>query len=107
MNGTTVLLRADGTKLIRQHEAPLNLEFLQRAVGGYAQIVPYFTTYEYGGVLRKVVAFCNENGKIERRPVNDQAYLAWCEAVGRIITEDTLVGDILVVWGDRAFMESL
>lgn len=57
----TVVIKEPG-KEPRQEQLENSLESLQKAVGGYIQVVPYHVA---GTVL-----ICNEEGKIEGLPLN-------------------------------------
>ena len=84
-------------------DGPPTLERLHRAVGGYIEIVPSFKVWRG----RPCVAFCNEDGKRLRLPVNRMATAAWETAAGCSVAPDYLCGDVLVLTGDRAFMRRL
>jgi hypothetical protein len=91
-------------------DAPVDLEFLQNAVGGYIELVPGFD--RIGG--RACVAFCNEHGKLHLElPFNRRATQLWEEALGRSLRSprgvwrDFLVGPVLVLYGDDEFMAEL
>jgi hypothetical protein len=84
------------------------LKQLQDGVGangkpGLIEIVPLFN-HLFG---RPCVAFCNEEGKLKNLPLNMFAQHLWEEAVGRIIREDHLVGNIVIIVADRAFLNKL
>ena len=57
--------------------------------------------------MRRCVAFCNEEGKLDRPRAlepNDAATGLWAMAIerrGGMAIGDTLVGNIAVLWGDR------
>ena len=84
---------------------PPPLEVIQKIVGGYFELVPYFTKYDGSACL----AFCNENGKLQHvnLPYNRFAHALWEKAVGRPITEDHLVGTIAIIVGPEKFLRSL
>jgi len=79
------------------------LELLQFGVGGLIELIPRFN--KFGG--RPCVAFCNEEGKLERLPRNHLAQTLWEEACGRAIREDHLVGNIVVIVGSHSFLKSM
>jgi hypothetical protein len=90
------------------------LEFLQGAVGGFIEAVPLFNTIEYKDERRRCVVYCNEEGKLKGLPYNSRATFLWNEALpppGLIdkggAMADVLVGPIVVLLGDAAFMQSL
>jgi hypothetical protein len=100
MRGTTHILRADGDEVHAVHDKPLELDWVQQAVGGFIQLVPGFTHY----MNHPCIAYCNEEGKLYDLPVNKEATMAWRRCS---FTPDILVGDVLIISGDREFMETL
>jgi Domain of unknown function (DUF3846) len=104
MKGIAYLIPADETSPVVATElkARPQYEFLSQSVGGYIELVPEFDTYLH----QRCTVWCNENGKLERMPINTRATMAWNAALGgRLIPEgqpplDVLVGDILVIAGD-------
>lgn len=113
MKGHTLLIPADDAQPIThtEHTEPLSLPFLQQAVGGYIEAVPGFSTVDYGGELLACCAFCNEEGKLKAMPLNLRATAKWVVAQHRAgaipALNDILVGPVLLVWGDAAFMAEL
>lgn len=88
-------------------EKPPSLEWLQNAVGGFIEQVPYFTSMKNG---ERAVAFCNEYGKLKRMQINEAATQAWAAALERTTDDagplnDILVGPVVVLTGDSDFME--
>jgi hypothetical protein len=83
-------------------QAP-TLKQLQMGVQGSIELVPFWN-HLYG---RPCVAFCNEVGKIKNLPRNHYAHALWEASLGRIITEDYLVGNIVIIVADRKFLENL
>jgi len=107
MRGTMTLIEPDSVS-VTELTAPPELEALQHAVGGYIEQVPWF--HWFIGV--PCVAFCNEEGKLRKLLYNEVATLAWTAAVmhdhGRLSGFcDRLVGPVVVLTGDREFMEAL
>jgi Domain of unknown function (DUF3846) len=119
MKGALLILKPDGTRETRQLTGEPGLDVLHEIVGGYIEVVPYFKTIEIDGRVHECIAFCNENGKINRLPVNRFATLEWDSALRRagLATglayvsgspmppdqfglSDHLVGSIAVVIGD-------
>ena len=100
-------------------DSPPALAVLQETVGGYIERVPFFDCLPESAALPKdyvqpCVAYCNEEGKLNGLPVNITATRMWANVLmcaGRIETVDeigdVLVGTIIVLWGDDAFMEAL
>lgn len=89
-------LHADGRRTTAQQDDPPSLEQLQAAVGGYIEAVPHMARFE-GRVCQ---AFCDEEGKLTGKPLNDQATRAWYECLGITDADDHLVGDVIVVAAD-------
>jgi hypothetical protein len=76
------------------------LDMLVFGVEGHIELVPRFT--KFGG--RSCVAFCNEEGKMQGKQPNHLAHILWEENVGRLITEDYLVGNIVIIVADASFL---
>lgn len=114
MRGTALIFRPGKSEpeIVRFTQAP-GLDFLQAAVGGYIEVVPHFDNIRHGEVVERCVAFCNEHGKLNRLPVNRAATEAWERAVPTGLRGplgywlDFLVGDVVVLFGDREFMAEL
>ena len=79
------------------------LDQLRDGVGGLIEIVPRFTKF----VKRDCVAFCDEEGKMKNKQFNLLAHTFWETAVGRKITNDHLVGDIVIIVGSPGFLARL
>jgi hypothetical protein len=80
-----------------------SLEILNYGVGGNIEIVPGFT--RFGG--RACIAFCNEEGKMYGFPPNHLAQMLWEQNVGHVITNDYLVGNIVIVVGSPSFLRRM
>ncbi len=96
--------------------APPDPDVLHDLVGGYLELVPYFRTVETeNGGIAPCVAFCNEDGKDDRQhpplPFNPRATQMWANCLKRTFgfgpEPDYLVGTIVVIYGDRKFLEAL
>jgi hypothetical protein len=109
MNGTMLTISPHGTVKTTPLTAPPDLEALQQTVGGYIEAVPHFKSIEHNGELRKCVAFCNEDGKLQKLAANNQATVLWRAALQRVgvAIDDVLVGTIVVLYGDDEFLSSL
>jgi hypothetical protein len=119
MRGSMVLFRPGGisnSPEVHSFDRAPTLDELQAAVGGDIEKVPGFGSIGYGGTVLDCVALCNEHGKLNRLPVNQSATIAWEEAVrrrGKTLRNSDgeftkyLVGPVIVLFGDRAFMGSL
>ena len=107
MQGKMTILKVDGTKAVVDYDKPIQLDDIQKAVGGWIELVPDFDTYEG---KTGAVAFCNEEGKLKNLPVNDKATEAWAASIGEgdaASLGDALVGDVVVIEGDDDFMAAL
>lgn len=117
MEGYYIRLNTDGTQVVTPTEKSPDLDMMKSRIdGGYLELVPYFTLFEYEGELRRCVAFCDENGKMKNFNMNRRATTLWDRCLkqqgmpGLIrhgALQDFLVGPILIVFGDKEFMEAL
>jgi hypothetical protein len=120
MKGTMLIIPPgdiDVRPEVRRFDRPPSLDELTSAVGGYLEAVPWFTTVAFAGTVFNCVAFCNEHGKINHLPLNEGATMQWQRALKRHgqslhddrnqAPKDWLVGPVVVLFGDREFMESL
>lgn len=124
MNGFTVLFRGGtAAPIIRPATHDPALTELQEAVDGWIEIVPFFQSVLIDSHTIDCVAYCNEEGKLAGLPVNLPATQAWHRAMQRIVNADggrafpnglfgadgapleLLVGPIIVVAGDAAFLQ--
>jgi hypothetical protein len=79
------------------------LDMLTYGVEGHIEIVPRFN--KLGG--RSCIAFCNEEGKMQNKAPNHLAQMLWEQCLGRIITEDHLVGNIVIIVADPSFLRRM
>lgn len=113
MRGELLIIRAGrGVELIRTLEAVPELGELHTAVGGYIELVPHFECIEVAGVWHRCVAFCDEDGKRKGARLNQRATALWDADLRRqgIRTgahPDYLVGDVVIVVGDRELLAAL
>jgi hypothetical protein len=77
---------------------------LQAAVGGYIETVPFFDKVEVDGKAVPCIAFCNEEGKLQRLPVNDLATFLWAQ-LG--MQSDFLVGPVCIIYGDEKLLRQI
>jgi hypothetical protein len=98
MTNRMITIRANGIEDYTVLTTVPSLTELQTAVGGYIETIPIFT--EYAG--NPCVAFCNEEGKLMNMPMNKRANDLW-----GISTDDKLVGDVVIITGDEAFLAAL
>jgi hypothetical protein len=108
MTGMMMTINTDGTVTTKEYKkVPPSIDEMQKAVGGYIETVPYFTTIYSGGQPHACVAFCNEEGKIIGLDHNPSATTLWHELVPHMRGQDVLSGPVIIVWGDDTFMEAL
>jgi hypothetical protein len=79
------------------------LEMLQFGVEGHIELIPLFNKF-FG---RLCVAFCHEEGKLMGKLPNLLAQHYWETSVGKIITEDHLVGNIVVIVCEPSFLKEM
>lgn len=115
MKGTMLVINPEGAITRTDTDDPDILERSQKAVGGWIEKVPGFNSILYDREVRKCVALCNEEGKLDELPRNTVANRYWTEALKRDFglhgltspDPDFLVGSIVIVFGDEEFMEAL
>jgi hypothetical protein len=93
------------------------LERLRTLVSDDIEQVPYFDRVAVSGEAMPCVAFCGENGKSKNLRINRRATALWRAAISQhndiptamspMLRDDVLVGDVVIVTGDKEFMESL
>lgn len=111
MKGYARTITSTGSDWQEELSTPPSLEFLQKMVDGYIEVVPYFDTIVVDGTLHQCVAYCNEEGKLNGLSVNGRATVFWADAVERKFKSrrlnDVLVGDVVILFGDDEFMSEL
>ena len=109
MKGKMVTVQPTGKLIVKDYNGEIPLEDLQQGVEGYLEAVPCFDYYMHEDKLHRCVAFCNEEGKLSSLPVNIVANFLWGISLARhkMDLDDTLVGNIVIVFGDKEFMEAL
>jgi hypothetical protein len=90
------IIHVDGT--VSHRIGRDGLEDLQKAVGGYIEVIPRFTTYE--GL--RCIAYCNEDGKMMGLEHNIKATVAWHKSMdpqGTIPVHalDVLLGPVVIL----------
>ena len=89
---------------------PPTLDHLVGFIGDDIEQVPGFLEYGEPGEMKNsaCVAFCGTNAKSARIPVNFEATVMWNVAMGIDVSQwDQLRGPVVVLCGDREFMEAL
>lgn len=103
MRGTLIRIDPSGATKSQTLLRSCTLQHLRAGLdGGLIELVPGFTSWH--GF--ECCAFCDEEGKIKRLPVNHVATAEWEKCVGHKL-DDVLVGPVVVVFGDPEFMEML
>lgn len=99
-----VTIRASGEverRPLGENEIP-SLQELKKAVGGDIVDIPYFLNYDEGNC----VAYCLQGAKEDGWPVNIKATSLWRDQ-GLGYGGDYLCGDVVVICGNREFLEKL
>jgi hypothetical protein len=110
MPGTMLIIEPGGSTRLSALERPPSLTQLQTAVGGYIEQVPGFGDIDHNGASHRCIAFCNEDGKRLRLPVNSVATGYWLAAMGLPYPPtrfDVLVGNVVVLYGDDEFAKAM
>lgn len=116
MKGKMYILKTDDTVEEIELMDPPSLSLLQRELGGSIEQVPYWDTLhdvDGDGNDADCVAFCNEEGKLNGLPFNHWATVFWYKCLQKQgftaaeIRKDFLVGNIVVVTGDKALLGRL
>ena len=83
-----------------------NLAFLQKAVGGYIEAIPYFNDINVAGEVVPCVAYCNEEGKLRNLSPNMSATSLWGLSLARQrrVPHDILLGPVVIIIGDAEFL---
>lgn len=89
---------------------PLTYRRANKIVGGSIEVVPHWVTHLHNdGELYDACALCNEDGKGLGLPVNRLATSRWAQAIRmplhELVRHDVLVGNVLLIYGELAFME--
>jgi hypothetical protein len=119
MKGLITLIAPDSPEpRVTEYTAEIPLDELQRLVGGYIELVPFWITVIKvvgHGVSTRVPChvFCNEDGKRLQLPHNAVATALWLQAIAADYGHrgtpqgDYLVGPVAIVTGDAEFMDAL
>ena len=119
MRGTVLIYRPHEPRpTVRQLERGLTLDDLKAVIGGgHLEQVAGFKSVAYDNVIVDCVAFCDRDGKAKGFAVNNAATNAWDRALRRTgfdgllrangLLADWLAGSVVVLFGDKEFMEAL
>jgi Domain of unknown function (DUF3846) len=102
MRGKMIVIQPSGEKVITDLAETPNLDQLQSGVGGFIEVIPYFSKYEG----HACVAFCNEEGRLKGMLRNSLAHELW-EASNGLNIDYMLVGPVVIVIGDNELLERL
>lgn len=106
MRGYGFLFPVEGAPSTHEWDRPLELDEVNKLIGGYIELVPLWKTTLQG---QRCVVFCDEEGKNKNLPFNAQATAQWRMAGERngVQITDVLVGPVLILTGDDEFMATL
>lgn len=114
MFGTMVVIKALGGTEVKTFNRRPDLQELQEKVGGFIEAVPDFTRYSVRQkdgtrIAQECIVYCNEQGKLGGMQINRMATEEWGECLTNkgASLNDSLVGDVIVLYGDREFMNAL
>lgn len=116
MQGRMTVIAPGAAPVETHYTAEPPLEDLQKAVGGYIEIVPYWNTmpvFGSGGARMRCIVFCNEHGKNDGLPFNTLATRLWRDAIraefhtDRTPGDDYLAGPVAILTGDEEFFAAM
>jgi hypothetical protein len=116
MGGTLLVIKPNNSIKATPVPGPPSLERLQEIVGGSIELVSGFLSIERDGAEHRCVAFCNEDGKHLGLMANAIATDLWECALHRRgmslynrddTLSDYLAGNVVVLYGDAGFIETL
>lgn len=111
MKGRALIIKANSLMEWANFDGPVPPGWINKAVGGHIEVVPQFERIKIGGEWRGCVAFCNEDGKLRALPTNGMATSLWATALDmpleKLMRRDVLVGPVVILFGDKAFLDSL
>lgn len=109
MKGQMHIIKPDATvDQIERRDltAPPGLDALQSVVEGYIEMVPLMLNFVTPDGLKPCVVYCNEDGRHMDLPPNKTANEMWAES-DPMLAAYPLVGTVVVLTGDQAFMDAL
>ena len=86
--------------IITELDRAPTLKELQRAVGGFIELIPGFNAFFFGSATHKCETYGDEDGKPSGKPLNERATRAWHAQLPHR-TADYLVGAIAVVFKQK------
>lgn len=115
MKGGLFIIRQSGELERRELTGPPTGQELHDIIDGYIEVVPDWNHLKTRGIDRidsPCVAFCDSDGKTTGgKKLNESATVMWERALRSqdltSIGKDWLVGDIVVVWGDKQLLGAL
>jgi hypothetical protein len=114
MQGTMIVIEPNGAYAAKALTEPPELDTIYKALGGSPELVTSFDTIQWSGEVLPCAVFCDEEGKLKEKPVNQTATALWDHALGRTSDEtlgripgDVLVGPVVVILGDEELMQEL
>ena len=72
------ILKSNGTREVHEYTSKPQLKELQRIVGGLIQLVPHWSKFDG----RRADVWCNEEGRLNGLPFNEQATNMWLQVLG-------------------------
>ena len=93
-----IILHANGERTEYPQKTRPSYEFLRKLVDGPAELIPDFNKFEG----RSCVVYCNELGKLQLLPRNEEATKSWrvfLDSTKRPYAADraTLVGTVVII----------
>jgi hypothetical protein len=103
MKGKLYILTNDKKREVRELDKPPTGDEIREILGGWMELVPRFNTYE----KQPCIAYCDEEGKMKNLSHNYEATHAWSTSMKMSLHNiDPLRGTIVVLTGDKEFMEA-
>lgn len=109
MDGAMIIVPVEGEPTHVGYEAGQrpSLGDIQQAVGGSIELIPLLDRVDMpDGDIVEIVAYCNEEGKINRLPVNVEANLVYTRSclLQGLMPDDILVGPVVLLMGTKEFL---
>jgi hypothetical protein len=131
MKGTAIIVTPEGRAIVQEVTTPIPLKFLNDGVGGSIELIPHLNSVMFDKQVRDCVAYVNAYGKGMSLRKNELANFLWDLALARqgisrfeidlayvqptvsdkdhlvIYEKDHLVGSIVILLGDKDFMDGI